>query len=103
MGIVKVGDIGETKLVCIINQSLKMGKGKLAAQVGHASVSASMKLLSKDPEIFELWTVQGQRKVVVKSQSVDEIKEILKKRMALFTLQNYSLFIKKVTPIVWVK
>ena len=79
MGVVKVGDIGETKLVCIINQSLNMGKGKLAAQVGHASVSASMKLLSKDPEIFELWTAQGQRKVVLKSQSIDEIKEILKK------------------------
>ena len=28
------------KLVCVVNQSLKMGKGKIAAQVGHASVQA---------------------------------------------------------------
>ncbi|MGB2392828.1 MAG: peptidyl-tRNA hydrolase, partial [Poseidonia sp.] len=28
------------KLVCVVNQSLKMGKGKIAAQVGHASIQA---------------------------------------------------------------
>ena len=31
---------GSMKLVCVVNQSLKMGKGKIAAQVGHASIQA---------------------------------------------------------------
>ena len=34
--------LGPVKLVCIVDASLKMGKGKIAAQVGHASVKAAL-------------------------------------------------------------
>ena len=34
---------GEIKLVLIVNHGLRMGKGKIAAQAGHASVNSVMK------------------------------------------------------------
>ena len=70
-------DDGQYKLVCIVNHSLKMGKGKIAAQVGHASVEACLKSIQKQPQIFEVWKRQGQRKVVVKAIDADEIEAIL--------------------------
>ncbi len=68
---------GQFKLVCIVNQSLKMGKGKIAAQVGHASVEACLFCIQKPSLAFEAWKRQGQRKVVVKARDAEEIEAIL--------------------------
>ena len=43
------------KLVCVVNQSLKMGKGKIAAQVGHASVQAFLEAGVSHPSYVEKW------------------------------------------------
>lgn len=67
---------GDLKLVCIVNHGLKMGKGKLAAQVGHASVSATLDCIKRSPSTFEAWKAQGQRKVVVKAQDAEEMEII---------------------------
>ena len=40
---------GKMKLVCVVNQSLKMGKGKIAAQVGHAAVESFLRVGSTHP------------------------------------------------------
>lgn len=40
---------GPCKMVCVVNQGLKMGKGKMAAQVGHGAVMATMKAGSIKP------------------------------------------------------
>ena len=36
-------DNNPSKLVLVINNDLKMGKGKIAAQAGHASVTATLR------------------------------------------------------------
>lgn len=54
------------KLVCVVNQGLKMGKGKLAAQVGHASVEAFLKTGVSHPQHVEAWLARGQKKICVK-------------------------------------
>ena len=51
------------KMVCIVNQSLKMGKGKIAAQVGHGAVMATMKAGMEKPINLEQWFTTGQKKV----------------------------------------
>lgn len=53
-----------------------MGKGKLAAQVGHASVKAALDAKAADAKTFEAWKREGQAKVVVKVDSIDELDEI---------------------------
>ena len=51
------------KQVILVRQDLKLPKGKLAAQVSHASVDA---LLKSHPDIVEDWRSQGMKKVVRK-------------------------------------
>tara|TARA_B100000965_G_C19208370_1_gene590485 strand:- start:181 stop:528 length:348 start_codon:yes stop_codon:yes gene_type:complete len=54
------------KLVCVVNQSLKMGKGKIAAQVGHASVQAFLGAGVSHPSHVEAWLASGQKKICLK-------------------------------------
>ncbi|MBI3190700.1 peptidyl-tRNA hydrolase [archaeon] len=66
------------KQVIVVRSDLKMGKGKIAAQCAHASVSALDK--AKDT-IIKKWKEDGQKKVVVKVKSEEEIL-IIKKECA---------------------
>ena len=62
------------KMLAIARNDLKMGKGKLAAQCGHAFIETFLKAQRKTPEAVEEWLASGQQKVVVK---VDSEKELL--------------------------
>ncbi|MEM3980414.1 MAG: peptidyl-tRNA hydrolase Pth2, partial [Ignisphaera sp.] len=55
-------------------------KGKLAVQVAHAAVEAVMKCLEMSTcrENVYIWRSQGQKKIVVKVKSLDEILKIKK-------------------------
>ncbi len=67
------------KLVICARTDIGMGKGKLAAQVGHASVRAALDAKSSDPRTFKAWERSGQAKVVVKVKGIDELEEIERK------------------------
>lgn len=60
------------KMVFVVRMDLKMGLGKMAAQVGHATLGAYKRLnmLSEKDSVAEHamfeWTETGQKKVVVK-------------------------------------
>ncbi|WP_297217361.1 peptidyl-tRNA hydrolase Pth2 [Thermoplasma sp.] len=69
-----------TKMVIAVRRDLDMGKGKIAAQVAHAAVSCALRSMKSNRDIFDEWYEEGQRKVVVKVNGLDEIFEI--KRMA---------------------
>ena len=68
----------DLKMVFIINSELKMGKGKIAAQVGHAAVSSTLKSGEKTPHLFEAWLAAGQKKICVKANDSSHIEEIEK-------------------------
>ena len=65
------------KLVCAVNQSLKMGKGKIAAQVGHASVQAFLNAGVTHPSEVEAWLASGQKKICVKVQDETGCNELM--------------------------
>ncbi len=70
------------KQAIIVRKDLRMGKGKLAVQVAHASVSAVLDSLregGKKAEWVWAWYSQGQMKVVLKVQSQRELVEIYNK------------------------
>lgn len=77
----------EYKLVLVVRTDLSMGKGKIAAQCGHAAVGAYEKALKLDPEGLKVWKMTGQAKIALKTDSVDEIKQIADnaKKMGLIT------------------
>lgn len=68
----------DCKLVLVVRNDLKMGKGKAAAQCAHAAVTAYKQAQKKEPYLLKLWLMTGQRKVVVKADSENEILEIQK-------------------------
>lgn len=63
------------KQVIVVRADLGMGKGKIAAQVGHACVMGAENVRRSHPEWFEKWW-SGQEKVVLKVNSEKELNEI---------------------------
>ncbi len=61
------------KQAIVINASLKMGKGKIAAQCSHASVEAVLQTPADD---LEAWREMGMEKVVLKVPSDRELIEL---------------------------
>lgn len=66
----------ETKLVIVARKDLKLSAGKLAAQVGHAAVDCALKAKRHQPDTFDAWYNEGQKKVVVKADSERALFEI---------------------------
>ncbi len=64
---------GEYKLVVLVRNDLKMGKGKIAAQVGHAAVECALFTEKKDKRTFDAWYRSGQPKIVLKVDSLEEL------------------------------
>jgi hypothetical protein len=65
-------DEEDFKMVFVVRMDLKMGLGKMAAQVGHATLGAYKRLSQLSDKdavaehaLFE-WTETGQKKIVVK-------------------------------------
>lgn len=55
-----------------------MGKGKIAVQVGHASVTAAEETRKRRPEWWKAWLDEGQRKVVVRVESESQLDDLRK-------------------------
>ena len=66
----------EYKMVIVMRNDLKMSKGKMAAQASHAAVNCAMATSKKNPKAFEEWNREGQRKIVLKVDSLQQIFEI---------------------------
>ncbi len=67
------------KQAIVVRADLKMGKGKLAAQVAHASLSAAEATQQKKNAWYDEWKMEGQAKIVLKVESEDALKELLQK------------------------
>ncbi len=61
------------KQAIVIRADLGMGKGKLAAQSSHASLSAYNIARARDREAAREWEDEGQKKIVLKVQSEEEL------------------------------
>ena len=63
------------KQVIIVRTDLDMGKGKIAAQVGHACVLGAEHVRKSNPEWFSQWW-GGQEKIVLKVSSLKELEQV---------------------------
>jgi peptidyl-tRNA hydrolase, PTH2 family len=61
------------KQIIVVNESLKLPRGKLAAQVAHAAVAA---FVEASAEAKRIWLAQGMPKVVLHGESADELKQL---------------------------
>ncbi|NXU48798.1 PTH2 hydrolase, partial [Turnix velox] len=72
-----MGESGEFKMVLVVRNDLKMGKGKVAAQCSHAAVSAYKQVQRRNPELLKLWEFCGQPKVVLKAPDEETLIQLL--------------------------
>ncbi len=68
-----LGSVMELKQVILVRTDIRMGKGKLCAQVAHASLEAALEAMKSKREWFEAWLLQGQPKIVLKGGSEEEL------------------------------
>jgi PTH2 family peptidyl-tRNA hydrolase len=71
--------VNEYKQVILIRTDLKMGTGKKCAQSCHASVSSADIVRVKNKDVWKKWKNAGQKKVVLKVSSTDDLSEIILK------------------------
>uniref|UniRef100_A0A182JIA7 peptidyl-tRNA hydrolase n=1 Tax=Anopheles atroparvus TaxID=41427 RepID=A0A182JIA7_ANOAO len=67
---------GEYKMVLVVRNDLKMGKGKIAAQCGHAAVGAYESAVRKTPAAVNKWQYGGQAKIALKVENEVGMMEI---------------------------
>ncbi|CAH9070834.1 unnamed protein product [Cuscuta epithymum] len=85
----KLADIlKDFKMVLVVRNDLKMGKGKIAAQCSHATLGLYKKLCNRAPKALERWEMCGQVKVVVKIESEDDML-VLQERAKLIKLPTH--------------
>ncbi|XWS58741.1 hypothetical protein CRYUN_Cryun08bG0060200 [Craigia yunnanensis] len=80
----KLADILEDfKMVLVVRNDLKMGKGKIAAQCSHATLGLYKKLLHQAPKALHRWEMCAQPKVVVKIDSEEDMLVLQKRAKSL--------------------
>ncbi|MFX0035904.1 MAG: peptidyl-tRNA hydrolase Pth2 [Candidatus Hermodarchaeota archaeon] len=69
----------EYKQVILVRMDLKMGTGKKCVQSCHASISASDLVRVQNKPVWKNWKNTGQKKVVLKIDSLEQLKELVNK------------------------
>ncbi len=83
MGSSRASGLGDLKQVIVIRRDLDMGKGKMVAQGAHASLAAFLKTWRTHREWAVAWLRSGQKKVVVRVDSLEELKSVWREAKAL--------------------
>ncbi len=68
------------KLAIVVRADLEMGRGKIAAQVAHAAVAAT--LASFGGAVFHSWLANGQPKVVLKAPTGELLTDVIARARA---------------------
>jgi peptidyl-tRNA hydrolase len=64
------------KMVLCVRTDLKMGKGKMCAQCGHAALGAYQEGLEQAPELTQHWDYHGAAKIACKVKSEAQMMEL---------------------------
>jgi len=68
------------KLAVVVRTDLDMGRGKIAAQVAHAAVAAT--LASLGTADFAAWLAEGQPKVVLRVRTAGQLEDVARQARA---------------------
>ncbi len=66
----------EIKQVILVRMDIEMGRGKLAAQVAHASLMSYFSTEKKDKKIAQEWLDTGEKKIVLKVEDDKVLKKL---------------------------
>jgi PTH2 family peptidyl-tRNA hydrolase len=87
--------VDEYKQVILIRTDLKMGTGKKCAQSCHASISSADLVRIKNKDVWKKWKNAGQKKVILRVNDMEELKEIVvkleKNKIPFFLVRDAGL------------
>jgi PTH2 family peptidyl-tRNA hydrolase len=83
MNALRAGLLEDCKMVLVVRMDLKMDKGKMAAQCGHATLACYKTMLNNNPAVVKQWERSGQAKVALKCNSEEELLALEKKARSL--------------------
>jgi peptidyl-tRNA hydrolase, PTH2 family len=66
----------DVKQAIVVRSDLKMGKGKMAAQVAHASLAAAEEASAAKSGWYRAWKQEGEAKIVLKVGTESELREL---------------------------
>ena len=76
-------EFNDLKMVFLVREDLKLGAGKIAAQVAHAAVSLYDEITQEGTSYYQQaldhWNEYGAKKIVLKAKNLDELKMVKKK------------------------
>lgn len=99
-------DDKQLRMVFFVRTDLKMPKGKIAAQVGHAVQELILKNMNYPSEVFQEWLEGDHVKICLKVSSEEELNELHLKGLEIPTHvsfiidKGYTCFDNKETPTV---
>ncbi len=64
------------KMLFVVNGSLRMSSGKIAAQVAHCAIDLYQNLLKNQSKSLDYWQEYGETKIVVRGDSTEELIDI---------------------------
>ena len=65
-------------MILVVRNDLKMGKGKIGAQCGHAAVGAYQTAVVKSPRLVQRWEDSGCAKIAVKIENEEEMMKVFR-------------------------
>jgi len=86
------------KQVIVFRSDLKLSKGKIATQAGHAAFSAAEEARKHHRSWWTAWASEGQRKIAVKVKNEKELLE-LERRAKEFALPTALIVDRGLTEI----
>jgi len=87
------------KQVIIIRQDLKLPKGKLASQVGHAVIDAAF---GSKKSVVNKWKKEGMKKIVLKVKNLKELKPMMSPISSFFIKLYWSFPISSCLKYNWI-
>lgn len=87
--------VDEYKQVILVRMDLGMGIGKKCVQSCHSSVSSADLVRIRDKKVWKQWMNTGQKKIVLKIKTLEELlsiyRKVLKEKILCFLVQDAGL------------
>lgn len=77
----------ELRMYIVVNNDAKMGKGKVAAQVGHAVMMAVAHLIKNDQKLYSRYSQSGMAKIVLKA-NLETIEQLASAHKNVFVVRD---------------
>jgi PTH2 family peptidyl-tRNA hydrolase len=76
MRMLRSDKVSDYSMALVVNASLGMSAGKVAAQAAHGAVKASLLAQERRPEVLSQWLSQGGRKICLRFTEESEVQAL---------------------------